>query len=264
VALSVGIATGGSGAYAVFASSNQAGTAILLILSAIFLLIGIQGTSLIRFSTGSNTFELERRKRGVEKAVAAAAKEDPGRAAGIIEGAEIALPSLGSFSASEAIVYEERVAAALNELGYYVSSLARPDISPDFLVMERGATGRVVFVEVKYRTRGRLEPRVVAEIVSRAYSQDASLLIVTNVDFSDQAAEVAAKGVVRELPGRLVRWRDDSDTNALQQAVRELLAPYNPLAYSREHPVEPLRRCLRIGPGSIPIEGHYPAVPLGE
>lgn len=52
IALAVGIAAGGGGGYAVFVSSNQAGTAILLVLSAIFLLIGVQGTSLIRFSAG--------------------------------------------------------------------------------------------------------------------------------------------------------------------------------------------------------------------
>jgi hypothetical protein len=229
VALGVGIAAGGGGAYAVFASSNQAGTAILLILSAIFLLIGIQGTSLIRFSSGSNMFELERRKRGIEKAVVAAAKEDPDRAAGIIEGAEIALPMLGSFGAAEAAVYEERVAAALGGLGYIVSTLGRPGISPDFMVMERGATGRVVFVEVKYRKRPRLEIRTVAEIFSRAYSQGASVLIVTNADFSERDAEAAAEYVAREPPGRVVRWRDDSDNDTLQQAISELLAPYNPL-----------------------------------
>lgn len=48
---------------------------MLLVLSAIFLLIGIQGTSLIRFSTGSNTFELERRERSVEQAAAEVARD---------------------------------------------------------------------------------------------------------------------------------------------------------------------------------------------
>jgi hypothetical protein len=110
----------------VFASSNQAGTAILLVLSAIFLLIGIQGTSLIRFSSGSNTFELERRKRNVERAAAAVAKEDPDRAAGIIQGAEIALPSLGSFSQSEGLLYERRLEAALLSLGYNVTFRGGP------------------------------------------------------------------------------------------------------------------------------------------
>jgi hypothetical protein len=56
------------------------------------LLIGIQGTPLIRFSTGSNTVELERRRRTLEQKVKEVAREDPDRAAAIIEGAELALP----------------------------------------------------------------------------------------------------------------------------------------------------------------------------
>jgi hypothetical protein len=94
-------------------STNQAGTAILLILSAIFLLIGIQGTSLIRFSTGSNTVELERRRRTVDHAVKEIAKDEPERAAGIIEGAGLALPPLSPISVSA----EMAVMAARYELG---------------------------------------------------------------------------------------------------------------------------------------------------
>jgi hypothetical protein len=52
-ALIVGAVCGGAGGYVVFEKSNQAGTAILLILAAIFLLIGVQGTPLIRFGSSS-------------------------------------------------------------------------------------------------------------------------------------------------------------------------------------------------------------------
>ena len=48
-ALAIGAICGGAGGYAAFEKSNQAGTAMLLILAAIFLLIGIQGTPLIKF-----------------------------------------------------------------------------------------------------------------------------------------------------------------------------------------------------------------------
>src|SRR6516162_7951910 len=51
------------GGYAVFEKSNQAGTAMLLILAAIFLLIGVQGTPLIKFGSSSGSVELERRRR---------------------------------------------------------------------------------------------------------------------------------------------------------------------------------------------------------
>ena len=47
-AVVIGILAGGSGAYAVFASSNQAGTVVLLLTALVFLLIGVEGTPLLR------------------------------------------------------------------------------------------------------------------------------------------------------------------------------------------------------------------------
>jgi putative peptidoglycan lipid II flippase len=47
-AIAIGVLAGGSGAYAVFASSNQAGTFALLLTALVFLLIGVEGTPLIR------------------------------------------------------------------------------------------------------------------------------------------------------------------------------------------------------------------------
>ncbi len=46
-ALALGILAGGGGAYAVFASSNQAGTVVLLLIALVFLLIGVEGTPLL-------------------------------------------------------------------------------------------------------------------------------------------------------------------------------------------------------------------------
>jgi putative peptidoglycan lipid II flippase len=47
-AVAIGVLAGGSGAYAVFASSNQAGTFVLLLTALVFLLIGVEGTPLTR------------------------------------------------------------------------------------------------------------------------------------------------------------------------------------------------------------------------
>src|SRR5580700_972047 len=76
-ALIVGAVCGGAGGYVVFEKSNQAGTAILLILAAIFLLIGVQGTPLIRFGSNSGSVELERRRRRkIEEAIEQANEEN--------------------------------------------------------------------------------------------------------------------------------------------------------------------------------------------
>ena len=58
-AILLGLLFGTGGAFAIFDSSNQAGTAVLLLASAGFFLIGVQGTSLIRFGSGSGAIELE-------------------------------------------------------------------------------------------------------------------------------------------------------------------------------------------------------------
>jgi putative peptidoglycan lipid II flippase len=47
-ALGIGVAAGVAGGFAVFATSNQAGTFALLLISLVFLLAGVEGTSLIR------------------------------------------------------------------------------------------------------------------------------------------------------------------------------------------------------------------------
>ncbi len=47
VAVSIGAIAGAAGGYAVFASSNQAGTVVLLLISLIFLLVGVEGTPLL-------------------------------------------------------------------------------------------------------------------------------------------------------------------------------------------------------------------------
>jgi putative peptidoglycan lipid II flippase len=90
VALGIGILSGGAGAYAVFATSNQAGTAMLLLISLVFLLIGLGGTSLMRLAGRSASAELaaQGRLRRV------AEEPNPERAAVLMEGIAIPEPRL--------------------------------------------------------------------------------------------------------------------------------------------------------------------------
>lgn len=50
LAIAIGLVAGGTGGYAVFASSNEAGTVLLLLIALIFLLVGIEGTPLLWFA----------------------------------------------------------------------------------------------------------------------------------------------------------------------------------------------------------------------
>jgi len=220
-ALAVGVASGGAGAYAVFASANQAGTAILLVLSAIFLLIGVQGTALIRFSSGSNTVELERRKRDVEQAVKMVAKEDPARAAGIIEGAEIAQPNLGSFAQVEETLFARRVELAIVGLGYFIANNFA-DSGADLIVGDKKNLS-FVYVVTKYRDLSPLPTPWVRETASRKHNIPYPLLIVTNVGFRT-VATAYVEDAQRESSAKLIQWRDSQDTDVLRDALAELFS----------------------------------------
>ena len=68
-ALCIGTAAGGAGGYAVFASSNQAGTVVLLLISLVFLLVGVEGAPLLRVRAGVATAEPGRVPRAHAHAV---------------------------------------------------------------------------------------------------------------------------------------------------------------------------------------------------
>jgi len=102
---------------ALFTSSNQAGTAALLLVAAAFLLIGVQGTALIRFGSGSASVELDRRVAAAVQRADEVAEQDPRLALGILEGAAIIEPRVGpAAGAFRAMSYESAVRRALERV----------------------------------------------------------------------------------------------------------------------------------------------------
>lgn len=218
IAVAVGLAAGGGGGYAVFVSSNQAGTAILLILATIFLLVGIQGTSLIRFSTGTNTVELERRKR-VERALKEAAQEpDLERAEGIVEGIAIAQPSLPSLPEAQGLLYQRRLQLAITALGYEPSDV-RLDYAVDFMVRNR--QGQTIAVEAKYAAPGK-RAYVGSQEIARADRSSLPVLFVANVAFTSVARQYPLEEKGTRV--KLVTWRDERDNDVLRGALAEMFA----------------------------------------
>lgn len=62
IAVGIGVLAGGGGGYAVFASSNQAGTAMLLLISLVFLLVGVEGTPVLRLAARPGSRRLGERR----------------------------------------------------------------------------------------------------------------------------------------------------------------------------------------------------------
>jgi putative peptidoglycan lipid II flippase len=74
-AVAIGLVAGGTGGYAVFASGNQAGTVLLLVISLVFLLIGVEGTPLLR--TGRRMATADGRHRVAEALRQASEESQP-------------------------------------------------------------------------------------------------------------------------------------------------------------------------------------------
>src|SRR5437762_4589508 len=113
-AMVIGTVLAGLAILALFTSSNQAGTAALLLVAAAFLLIGIQGTALVRFGSGSASIELDRRVAAAVQRADEVAEQDPRLALGILERAAIIEPRVGPAAAAvRHISYESAVRRAV-------------------------------------------------------------------------------------------------------------------------------------------------------
>jgi putative peptidoglycan lipid II flippase len=79
-AIAIGVIAGGAGGYAVFASSNQAGTVLLLLISLVFLLVGVEGTPLLWHVVTPGTHQAGKRRldRAARRAQPSATQLDAG------------------------------------------------------------------------------------------------------------------------------------------------------------------------------------------
>ena len=148
--ISIGVIAGGAGGYVAFERSNQLGAAVLLVIAAVFLVVGIQGTRLMRFTSGSNIVELEQKKRIITDAIEKA--QDEGnieKASGIAEGAAIAAPALG-LAKNLGLQYELQVTSAIVGMGYFVT---HSSLDSGFDLIIGGGTDRIIYAELKRYSR---------------------------------------------------------------------------------------------------------------
>jgi len=93
-AISIGILTGVGGGYAVFATSNQAGTVMLLVISLVFLVVGVEGTSLMHLIGRSAGTRSARHGRADKTLRRTREEEHPERAAPMLDAIPVAKPTL--------------------------------------------------------------------------------------------------------------------------------------------------------------------------
>jgi hypothetical protein len=220
VVVLLGVAASGIGCYAVFKTSNQAGTAVLLVIGAAFVLIGIQGTPLIKLGSGANNVELERRRRRVEQVAEQAREEgDPDLARDIVEAASILDPSIVPAPQVLGAIYVDQVRHALLRAGARVIDASRTDAGVDMIA--ETSTGAVAVV-IKYRRRSPLTRQYVDTVVSNwKPNRTVGLLLVTNAPMSGDLNESNAK-VENRPPVEIVTWNDERDDGILVRSLRRL------------------------------------------
>jgi hypothetical protein len=218
VAIVLGVTLAGLGVWAVFKSSNQAGSAVLLLMGAAFLLIGVQGTPLIKLGGSTANLELERRRRRLARALEEAKSEtNPDVAQGMIEAAGIIEPELAPLPQKQARLYEDKVGAALR--GIFEEVQRQSTLDPhqyDFAVTT--PMGQTT-IEVKYKRAGPFRTPDVAIIVRRQRDKNTKLVIVTNAPLSEAVRAINAAGMYDGMPVEVVTWNDGGDDGLLHRAV---------------------------------------------
>ncbi|MFC4147741.1 restriction endonuclease [Micromonospora mangrovi] len=221
VASIFGLAGTGIGGWAVFSSDNQAGTAVLLLIGAVLLLVGVQGTPLRRFGHGDNTIELAAVRQRAARAVERAAQEQPPEvAAAVAEAVETIAPSsLSPLQAYEA--YEAAVLHAIRRTGAVLDPTHRPGAGDNGVDARVQVGAGKVNVQVKLRRRGSLGARDIqhAAAIVRESGFDGGFLLVTNAPLSEDARAFNAAISPAGDGVEAITWNDSRDDGLLARAL---------------------------------------------
>ncbi|WP_344085759.1 hypothetical protein [Luedemannella helvata] len=217
----IGLAAGSFGTFAIFRSDNQAGTAALLVLAAAFMLMGLQGTPLLRFGSGDASVQLAAiRRRAVQVAETAAQKESPEVAAAVADAVESITPGV----LHPAIRYEKQLIAAIAQIDPTLEVVMPPhDKGIDLVVRDRH--NRAAVIEVRYLTRQRLERHaiVAAEERLRGTPFEGRLIFVTSAPPDSQAERYLSERQGDDPITQLVVWNGPDDNGRLARALAQQL-----------------------------------------
>jgi hypothetical protein len=229
----VGAAGGTAGTLAVFHTSNQAGSAALLLLSSIFLLISVQGTAIRR--ANRELLELDRRTSPrvvIRRAEEVLLEGGTAEAKQFLDGAVASNPILADSpqvaafesSVANAEQYEHALMGALWAISnglYSEVHRSHYDLGADFTLTSK-TQDKVVHVDVKYGNPDRLKS--ISAAMSRAVAASKRAfptIIVTNMDISvDLKMLLPERGHSVEI----VTWRGAADNAKLREAIVKAFA----------------------------------------
>lgn len=225
----------GLGVLAVFVTESEAGPPVLILISAVFLLIAIQGTAVRR--ANKESVELERRaspREIVREAKQILATEGPYEAGAFIEGAALVDPKLAQSSViqdvqasiRDSLSYLSAVKAAIRTVAGHVVGVfdnRGSDDGYDFVLMPKGnARVPMIACVVKYHS---LESNHVAQLGANfdtANRMGIPFLIVISSRITPHIQDQFDRISQPDQPVILTSWRDASDNADLLAAIESL------------------------------------------
>jgi hypothetical protein len=210
------------GCLAVFITSNQAGSAVLLLISAAFLLIGIQGTPLTKLTSGSNTLELDKRRIGQQLFQKARKEKDPEVAQAYEEAASLVLQGVQHAPMTLTDVargYEHRVLQAFHRIGVEVQPAS--ELAIDF-VATKGGSRTAIMVKYRRHVIGIKEIEAASDEVTRT---GLPLMIVTNAPLSSKVQEFNSTWGDRHPRAEVVTWRNEASDQQLLRVFTRTAQP---------------------------------------
>jgi hypothetical protein len=223
----LGTAASGIGAWAVFATQNQAGSAVLVLIGAAFLLMAVQGTALLRFGAGENAMELQRRRRRVRRVIEIAQTEaDAGVSAGIAEAASLIEPQLMESPSFRGFLYETKIRLALVSIGGIPSKEDLDVTGIDFTVLlqsQSAGRSRLEAVDVIIRSGSRrFSSADLDRITGRlSHPPHVGVVIVTNGSLAPEVVKFNRRSADTRIA--VVSWNSETDTPRLAAAIKRLL-----------------------------------------
>ncbi|MEO3771485.1 hypothetical protein [Micromonospora sp. B9E7] len=222
MAVALGTAATGAGAVAVFVTSNQAGTAVLLLVGAVLVLLGLQGTPLRSFGGGDYRFELAQlRRRAAAVVEEAVRQESPDVAAAVAEAVSAIDPGI-RFPDWPTMLWEGQVRDAVEAAGASVEAAGRSAAHGRGVDIRAHLPEGTVNIEVVYRKRGVVTSGEIAAAAAKLVrcDLDGGHLIVTNEPPPADVVSRAANLLRLSEPIDVVPWSHYRDTGELSAALR--------------------------------------------
>ncbi|MGW0245498.1 hypothetical protein ACWDYH_02550 [Nocardia goodfellowii] len=217
LASALGIAAGVAGGIAVFVSSNQAGSVALIIAATVLLLMGVQGTALLRFGSADHSAVFAKRQAAYRVIKRITRSTSPDIAEAYADAAELISPGVLNSAEGQAATYPARVRSAIEQILSEDRVSSTTDFGPIDFWVHFGETRVPVLVDRNIGTP--LRATIAEEMVQNLHrwgDGDYPVLLVT-----DEASHNARETFARNRPDDVVLavWSGAQDQEALRNAL---------------------------------------------